>query len=57
MSEKERNTERADVGETEEPVQDSSDDDFEAHRDIARDVERDVERDEIGRDEVGRNID
>jgi hypothetical protein len=54
MSDKERDIERADVGETEE----SAEDDFEAHRDIARDVERDeIGRDEIGRDEIGRNVD
>jgi len=60
MSEKERDTERHDSGQTEEPVQDPSTDDFEAHRHIDRDAERDAERDDSGlpnRDDAGRNID
>lgn len=56
MSDKERDSERSDVGETE----DSTTDDFEAHRHIDRDAERDAERDDSGlpnRNDPGRNID
>lgn len=62
MSEQQRDSERSDAGETEEPVQDPSADDFEAHRHIDRDAERDdsggmPNRDDPGRDDPGRHID
>ena len=61
MSDKQRDSERHDAGETEEPVQDPTGDDFEAHRhDAGRHVERDAERDDSGlpnQNDPGRNID
>ncbi|MGI9111307.1 MAG: hypothetical protein ACR2GT_03770 [Gaiellaceae bacterium] len=58
MSDKERDIERHDEGQTEEPTQDSTGDDFEAHRHIDRDVERHDDGGEPNRDaDAGRNID
>ncbi|MBA3243943.1 MAG: hypothetical protein H0T61_02060 [Actinobacteria bacterium] len=58
MSEKERNVERHEAGQTEEPTQDSTGDDFEAHRNIDRNVERNEDGGQPNRDaDAGRNID
>ncbi len=58
MSEKQRDGERHDASETEEPIQDPTSDDFEAHRHIGRDAERDGDSGLPNRDgDAGRDAD